>query len=193
MTHSIKLSIQQQIQSFKNTVLQLAELPFSDILSTDSLEQIIESSSHKRNRIFTPLVTLKAFISQVLSTDGSCRQAVSQVLSERVSQGEKANSINTSSYCKARDGLPLGSLLCAAKETGKALHSQSHPCWHWRGHNTLIVDGTTVLMPDTESNQQAFPQQRCQKPGLGFPIARIVGLISLSTGAVISFAKGACL
>ncbi len=136
-------------------------------------------------------MTLKAFISQVLSADGSCRQAVSQVLSERICQGEKANSVNTSSYCKARNDLPLEPLIHAVKETGKTLHDQAHASWHWKGHNALIVDGTTVLMPDTKSNQQTFPQQGYQKPGLGFPIARIVGLISLSTGSVISYAKGA--
>jgi len=167
----------------------LPELPFSDILSAECLQLFIENSPRKRNRIFTPLVTLKAFISQVLSTDGSCRQAVSQVLSERVSEGKKANSINTRSYCKARENLPLEPLIQAVKETGKALHDQSHPSWRWKGHNTLLVDGTTVLMPDTASNQRAFPQQSNQKPGLGFPIARLVGLISLSTGSVLSYAK----
>jgi len=190
MNHSIKLSVKQQIQSFKNTVLQLPELPLSDILSTDCLQQIVEDSSGVRDRIFTPLVTLKAFISQVLSADGSCRQAVSQVLSERVIEGKKANSVNTSAYCKARDRLPLEPLEQSVKETGKALHDQAHPAWRWKGHNTLIVDGTTVLMPDTPDNQQAFPQQNTQKPGLGFPIARIVGLVSLSTGSVVSYAKG---
>ena len=107
MSHSIKLSIKQQIQSFKNTVLQLPTLPSSDILSADCLQQIVEGSSRKRDRISPPLVTLKAFISQVLSADGSCRQAVSQVLSERLCQGKKANSVNSSAYCKARNALPL--------------------------------------------------------------------------------------
>ena len=190
MTHITKLSVRQQIQSFKNTFMQLSHLPFSNVLSTECLQQIIDSSPRKRNRIFTPLVTLKAFISQVLSTDGSCRQAVSQVFSERISQGKKANSIGTSSYCKARDDLPLAPLIQAVKETGKSLHHQSHSSWHWRGHNTLIVDGTTVMMADTKNNQQAFPQQSNQKFGLGFPIARIVGLISLSSGSIISYAKG---
>lgn len=191
MTHIIKLSVRQQILSFKRTVLQLPHLPFSDILSADLLKQLISASPRKRNRIFTPLVTLKAFISQVLSADGSCRQAVSQVFAERVGQGKKANSICTSSYCKARDDLPLEPLIHAVKETGKTLHQQAHASWCWKGHNTLIVDGTTVLMADTADNQKAFPQQTCQKPGLGFPIARIVGLISLSTGSVVSYAKGA--
>jgi len=190
MTHIIKYSVRQQIQSFKKSVMQLSDLPFSDILRTECLQKIITSSSFKRNRIFTPLVTLKTFISQILSADGSCRQAVSQVFSERIIQGEKANSIGTSSYCKAREKLSLESLEQAAKEPGKRLHHQADPSWRWKGHNTLIVDGTTVLMADTESNQLTFPQQSNQKPGLGFPIARIVGLISLSTGAVISYAKG---
>ncbi len=62
----------------------------------------IEHSESSRERIFTPLVTLKAFIFQVLSTDGSCRQAVNHVLSERLYVGKLANSIQTGAYCKAR-------------------------------------------------------------------------------------------
>jgi len=190
MTHSIKLSVGQQIQSLKQAFLQLPDLPFANILSTDALQQLIDCSTRSRDRIFTPLVTLKAFIFQVLSTDGSCRQAVSHVLAERLSQGKEANSINTSSYCKARDSLPLKPLIHAVNETGSALHNQAHPSWRYKEHNTLIVDGTTVLMADTADNQNAFPQQSCQKQGLGFPIARIVGLVSLSTGALVSYAEG---
>jgi hypothetical protein len=37
-----------------------------------------------------------------------------------------------------------------------------------------LVDGTTVSMPDTVRNQRAFPQPNTQKPGVGFPIARLV-------------------
>lgn len=190
MTHIIKLSVKQQIQSLKQSLFQLSDLPFPDILSSDILKQIIERSTRRRDRIFTPLVTLKAFIFQVLSPDGSCRQAVSHVLAERLSQGHKANSVSTSSYCKARDSLPLSPLIEAVKKTGRALHNQSHRSWRWKGHNTLIADGTTVLMADTTDNQREFPQQHCQKEGLGFPIARIVGIVSLSTGSLVSYASG---
>ncbi len=41
-------------------------------------------------------------------------------------------------------------------------------------------------MPDTAKNQQAYPQNAAQKPGLGFPIARIGAIISLSCGAVLN-------
>ena len=55
----------------------------------------------------------------------------------------------------------------------------------------VLADGSTVSMPDTTENQAEYPQPESQKPGLGFPLARIVVLISLFTGAVIDFAIGA--
>ncbi|MBF0148949.1 MAG: hypothetical protein HQL84_02770 [Magnetococcales bacterium] len=45
-------------------------------------------------------------------------------------------------------------------------------------------------MPDTPENQVDFPQPVCQKPGLGFPLARLVVLIPLATGAVLDMAVG---
>ena len=38
-------------------------------------------------------------------------------------------------------------------------------------------------MPDTPKNQACYPQPPTQKPGLGFPLARITVLLSLATGA----------
>jgi hypothetical protein len=54
----------------------------------------------------------------------------------------------------------------------------------------LDVDGSTVTMPDTPENQAAYPQQKSQKPGCGFPIARIVVVFSLSVGTVLEAAIG---
>lgn len=48
-------------------------------------------------------------------------------------------------------------------------------------------------MPDTPWNQSAFPQSKSQAPGLGFPVARIVALISLATGAILDIAIGPCI
>jgi hypothetical protein len=41
-------------------------------------------------------------------------------------------------------------------------------------------------MPDTPANQAAYPQVYNQKPGLGFPIARLGALIALACGAVVN-------
>ena len=45
-------------------------------------------------------------------------------------------------------------------------------------------------MPDTETNQQQFPQQGGQLPGLGFPICRLVGITCLSSGTLLNAAIG---
>jgi hypothetical protein len=52
------------------------------------------------------------------------------------------------------------------------------------------VDGSTITMPDTEDNQAVYPQQKTQKPGCGFPIARILVIFSLSLGTVLEAAIG---
>jgi len=44
-------------------------------------------------------------------------------------------------------------------------------------------------MSDTAANQAEYPQHSNQKTGCGFPIAKMVVLFSLLTGAVVSAGK----
>ena len=60
------------------------------------------------------------------------------------------------------------------------------------GRDHRLVDGTTVSMPDTSENQEAYPQSASQQKGLGFPIARVVVLLSLASGMVTDLAMGPC-
>ena len=143
-----------------------------------------------RDRIFSPVVTLAAFISQVLSEDRSCRKAVSRVDAERVAQGKDPCSPGTGGYCQARKRLSKDLIYQLLRETGDKLHGQSSPGWLWRGRRIVMADGSTVSMPDTSENQAAFPQPASQEPGLGFPLARLVVLISYATGAVLDVAMG---
>ena len=39
----------------------------------------------------------------------------------------------------------------------------------WRGHRTLLIDGSAFSMPDTPELQSPFGQPGGQKPGCGFP------------------------
>jgi hypothetical protein len=50
------------------------------------------------------------------------------------------------------------------------------------------VDGSTATMPDTAENQAAYPQQKNQKAGCGFPIVRLVVVFSLAVGTVLDAA-----
>lgn len=190
MKNSIRCARSWQIQRLKRSFLQVRGLPFFDVLSTRVLSQFAERACGGRDRIFTPLVVLKAFLFQVLSQDGSCKHAVARVLSERLQSGQSANSINTGPYCKARQRLPRAPLENAVRESGQTLHQRAPSAWGWRGHRVVLADGTTALMPDTLDNQREFPQQGNQQPGLGFPIVRIVALISLGAGAVLDYALG---
>jgi hypothetical protein len=60
----------------------------------------------------------------------------------------------------------------------------TRPADFLEGRLIRMVDGTTVSMPDTAANQQAYPQPSTQTPGVGFPLARIVALLSYHSGAV---------
>jgi hypothetical protein len=62
--------------------------------------------------------------------------------------------------------------------------------WHWQGRPVRLVDGTTVSMPDTRANQASYPQSRSQKPGLGYPLCRMAGIICLGSGVLLDAAIG---
>ncbi len=93
-----KKTIKQQIEKFKKSFFQTPNLPFSHFIADDDISDIIEHTAHKRDSVFTPLITLKAFIFQVLGDDGSCKQAVASVLADRVCDGKAANSVNRDAY-----------------------------------------------------------------------------------------------
>ncbi|WP_317451580.1 transposase [Methylobacter psychrophilus] len=89
--------------------------------------------------------------------------------------------------CKARQRLPLQELKNATTAAGLRLHNQALAAWKCKGYNVVLTDGATVQMPDTPQNQADFPQLDNQKPGLSFPIARRVVLISLVAGTLLDY------
>jgi hypothetical protein len=141
-------------------------------------------------RIFTPLVTLAVFLAQVLSDDHSCRGAVAKLLAWRAANGLKPCSADTGGYCKARQRLPETLLPRLVRDTADGLREDAPEAWLFHGRAVTLVDGSTVSMPDTPENQAEYPQHGNQEPGCGFPIARVVVLIALATGAVLDAAIG---
>lgn len=72
-----------------------------------------------------------------------------------------------------------------AKLVGLKLSDQATTDWLWKGRHVYLVDGSMISMPDTPANQVAYPQHDAQKPGRGFPMARIAAIFSLSSGAIM--------
>jgi hypothetical protein len=55
--------------------------------------------------------------------------------------------------------------------------------WKWNGRSVFIADGSYLSLPDTPENRAAYPQPVVQRPGIGFPMARVAVLLSPATGA----------
>ncbi len=75
---------------------------FEDMLPESMIQQILtEEGISYRNRLYTPIITLWAWLHQVLNKDKSCKNAVSRVVSSLAAQTPP--SANTGAYCKARE------------------------------------------------------------------------------------------
>lgn len=165
---------------------QTPELPFSDVLRPERVAGALAALGITfRDRIYTPITTLWMFLSQVLSADHSCQDAVARLVAWRVARGKSRCSTDTTSYCEARKRLPLQLFRQLTRDVAGDMEQKAEQEWLWKGRPVKIVDGCTAMMADTPTNQAAFPQNSEQKPGLGFPIARLVVVFSLATAAVL--------
>ena len=159
-------------------------LPFADVLTEGRIRDALdEHEVEYRDRVFGPVTTIWGFLSQVLSDDHSCRDAVARVIAHRTASGLGPCSPNTASYCNARGRIPTAVLRDLAKRTAGELQAGTPERWTWNGRRVFIADGSHVSMPDTPENQARYPQPQAQRPGIGFPLARLAVLLSLATGA----------
>ena len=188
--HCKRQSVQKQRRIAKHVQTVEANHFFNLLTSSQLLETVEAHLPAHRERQYPPTVTLSMFLGQTMSADGSCQNAVNEVAVNRLLDGMAPWSVNTGGYCLARQRLPRTMVSALVRQTGELLNAHALPAWLWRGRQVKLVDGTTVLMPDTEANQACFPQHGKQSPGVGFPLARLVGVVSLSTGAVLDVAMG---
>src|SRR5262245_26219969 len=194
MRHSNQGRFRHQVQFLRRQFLQDGDLPFTDVLSEDLVTRTLTAvGTFWKDRIYTPLVTLWVFLSQVLSADHSCRAAVARLIAHLLSRGEKPCSAHTAAYCQARERLPEKFFADVACSVGRALDAKADQRWLWKRRRVYMFDGTTVSMPDTAANQEAYPQVYNQKSGLGFPIARVGAIMSLCCGAILVSASAGTL
>lgn len=179
---------QQQLESH---VDKSNAYSFFNLLTSPELLDCVDANSPEyRERLYPPTETLSMFIAQSLNQDSSCQSIVNDIAVKRIVSGLKPNSTATGAYCRARSRLPTEMVSSLVKQTGLMVDAQVPNKWRWQGKRVRLIDGTTVTMPDTQENQDRFPQQGSQKPGLGFPICRIVAVICLSSGVILNAAIG---
>jgi hypothetical protein len=162
---------------------------FFDLLTDEAtLDQVESLLPAHRERLLPPTETLAMFMAQALNADRSCQNAINEFSARRVAGGLHPCSTSTAAYCRARQRLPQSMVSSLVYFTGQAMTASVAPAWTWQGRPVRLVDGTTVAMADTPENQAVFPQPTSQKPGLGFPISRLLALFCLSSGAVLDAA-----
>jgi hypothetical protein len=144
------------------------------------------------NAVYTPPVTLWAFLTQCLSDTKSCVAAVARVMVLCISLARDPCAAGSGAYCKARAKLPERFLRRLTYHVGDRLEDQAEAEWLWRSRHVQLIDGATLSAPDTPANQAAYPQSTEQAPGLGFPAIRLVVLLTFATAALVGAAFGPC-
>jgi hypothetical protein len=172
-------------QKFQSSIA----LPFEQVLPESIVRQLLQEQGVKyRETLYTPMVVLWAWLSQVLDADKSLSHAVKRVIAWMAGEREEVPSADTGAYSKARKRLPLGVLKPLLKRSANELVSGVKAEHQWCGRRVKAYDGTTVLMSDTAANQKVYPQHRNQKAGCGFPLAKLVVWFCGTTGAVLEVA-----
>lgn len=142
-------------------------------LQAAMIERLCRELGHMwRDRVLTPVVTVHAFLLQVLHGNTACDH-VARLMGSTFS-GE--------AYCQARRRLPrqlFERLLTAVID---ALAGCREEAARWCGHRVWLLDGSGCSMPDTPELQAAFGQPGAQKPGCGFPVAHLLTLFHAGTG-----------
>ena len=172
---------------------QAEGLPFAEALTADDIAQAFAAEQvafgQAAHSFWTPALTLWTFLSQVLDGNKSCRAAVGRAV-VALALARPLEDLDTGNYCRARAKLPAGVLRHLTLQVAQALEDGADAAWRWHGKQVHLVDAFTCTLPDTPTNQKAYPQPNTQKPGLGFPMLRVLVLLSLATAACQGLAFG---
>jgi hypothetical protein len=124
-----------------------------------------------RDRLLTPLVTLGLFVLQVLHGNTSIAH-LRQLCGVDFAQ---------SSYCEARQRLPLevirGLLVTMLQWAGQSANAMA-----LLGQRVFICDASSHSMSDTPGLRKFFGLPPGTKPGVGYPVAKVMGLMDVATG-----------
>ena len=181
--------------SFGNAVagfLSRPDLPFAQILTEERIHCVFAKHDCLFGRTYTTAIVLWAFMGQVLrdGKEAACQSAVTRISSCLQIAIEDELDPDTRDYCRARAKLSEEALHDLASDVANESEAEVATKHLFKGRHAKLVDGATFMMPDTPKNQIAYPQNLAQKSGIGFPIARMVVVLSLATACVIDVAIG---
>jgi hypothetical protein len=159
------------------TILQRFTGEWATLLQPDAILAVCSEIGYTewRDRVLTPVTTMQLFLLQILHGNTACRH-LPHLSGLRFS---------AAAYCQARAKLPLRFFDLLLERFGGAVQRSALDEGRWHGHRTFLVDGSGCSMPDTPALQAAFGQPTEQRPGCGFPVARLLGLFHAGTGVLL--------
>jgi hypothetical protein len=136
----------------------------------------------KRQRFFGQIPVFWAWLAQIFEANASCSKALGLIQSWHQANATPAPEGDTSGYCQGRIRLGEEFLKQVCGRITGSLRQAIKPVDLWQGMVIKAIDGSSVQLMDTPENQAAYPQPSGQKPGCGFPVMGIVGVVNLSHG-----------
>lgn len=188
-------ALPRRFRVVQQSFLHRDDLAFADVLPEQEIQAAFDDEgavfAQEETDIYTPQVTLWAFLSQAVfkAEHRSCVAAVARVAVLMAAMNRRVSD-DTGAYCRARAKLPEVVIERLTMKLAHGCEGTVPEQWLWHGRHTHLVDGTTVSTPDTPANQAAWPQPNTQKKGLGFPLIRMVVLMSLATAMLTGMALG---
>lgn len=138
------------------------------------LQACRDAGHHWKERMLGPVATLQLFLVQVLHGNTAINHVVRLA----------GMTVTAAAYCQARARLPLAVFELITQRVADALQKETLDEGRWLGHRTFFVDGSGFSMPDTPELQNHFGQPGAQRPGCGFPVAHMLGLMHAGTGMI---------
>lgn len=166
------LSIALAVSQFKQN--------WTNLISEERIQELCRELGYSwRERLLEPGKTFQLFMLQILhgNTALSCVPHLAQM------------SFSSSALCQAKQRLPLEVLETLLKRVSGCIEEEEFGNGDWYGHRVFLADGSGFSMPDTSELQQHFPQSKNQKPGCGFPTAKLLGLFHCDTGMISEVAQ----
>lgn len=161
--------------------------PSVELVPTAAVEGACAAAGHRwRHCFWTPTVTILTFLRQILHANCSCRQAVALTLAASANRAEDQSVAgDPSAYSQARQKLPVAVLGALNVRFDHEVQAHVSSSTLWCGRPVRVVDGSSASMPDTPELQRAFPQPSAQRPGCGFPVARLLAIFCWASGSLL--------
>ena len=162
-------------------------MQFSHILPAEFLNGL---SSTKRLRQYCNVNVFWAWTAQILEANASLCKGVSLVQAWCKDADLPAPGQDTGAYSNGRKRLKISFLNKVADRIKRYLNSRIRPEDTYKGHVIKSIDGSSIALDDTAANQAEYPQPSSQKPGCGFPVMGIMGVLNHAHGGWEDFAEG---